>query len=128
MFATFDAKDVSALAAFITDDVRLRLGNAEPVQGKSAFVEAVSAFLASAAGFRHEVLNVWSDGDALIAEFDVHYTRLHGGRGHPSLLQRASAPGRLGCGVPQLHRAPNAGCERCAYPLTGPREETLVEE
>jgi ketosteroid isomerase-like protein len=25
MFATFDAKDVSALAAFMTDDVRLRL-------------------------------------------------------------------------------------------------------
>ena len=67
MFATFDAKDVSALAAFITDDVRLRLGNAEPVQGKSAFVEAVSAFLASAAGFRHEVLNVWSDGVRVVS-------------------------------------------------------------
>jgi ketosteroid isomerase-like protein len=79
MFATFDAKDVSGLAAFMTDDVRLRLGNAEPVQGKSAFVDAVTAFLASVAGFRHEVLNVWSDGGALIAEFDVHYTRLDGG-------------------------------------------------
>ena len=43
MFAAFDSKDVSALAAFMTDDVRLRLGNAEPVQGKSAFVEAVNA-------------------------------------------------------------------------------------
>src|ERR1700693_3971339 len=74
MFATFDARDVSALAAFVTDDVRLRLGNAEPVQGKPAFVEAVNAFLASVAGFRHEVLNVWSEGDALIAEFDVRYT------------------------------------------------------
>ncbi|HET7050003.1 MAG TPA: nuclear transport factor 2 family protein [Solirubrobacteraceae bacterium] len=79
MFATFDAKDVSALAAFMTDDVRLRLGNAELVQGKSAFVAAVDAFLDSVAGFRHEVLNVWSDGGALIAEFDVHYTRLDGG-------------------------------------------------
>jgi ketosteroid isomerase-like protein len=79
MFATFDAKDVSALAAFITEDVRLRLGNAEPVQGKPAFVKAVNAFLASVAGFRHEVVNIWSDRDALIAEFDVHYTRLDGG-------------------------------------------------
>jgi ketosteroid isomerase-like protein len=78
MFATFDAKDVSALAAFMTDDVRLRLGNADPVQGKSAFVEAVNAFFASVEGFRHQVLNVWSDGDALIAEFDVHYSRLDG--------------------------------------------------
>jgi ketosteroid isomerase-like protein len=79
MFATFDAKDVPALAAFMTDDVCLRLGNAEPVEGRSAFLEAVNAFLASVAGFRHQVLNVWSDGDALIAEFDVHYTRLVGG-------------------------------------------------
>jgi ketosteroid isomerase-like protein len=79
IFATFDAKDVSALAAFMTDDVRLRLGNAEAVQGKPAFVEAVNTFLASVGGFRHEVLNVWSNGDALIAEFDVHYTRLDGG-------------------------------------------------
>jgi ketosteroid isomerase-like protein len=79
MFATFDAKDVSGLAAVMTDDVRLRLGNSEAVQGKSAFAQAVNAFLASVAGFRHEVLNVWSDGDALIAEFDVHYTRLDGG-------------------------------------------------
>jgi ketosteroid isomerase-like protein len=104
MFATFDAKDVSGLAAFMTDDVRLRLGNSEAVQGKAAFVEAVNAFLASVAGFRHQVLNVWSDGDALIAEFDVHYTRLSGGEGHSSLLQRVPAPGRFGCGVPQLHR------------------------
>jgi ketosteroid isomerase-like protein len=78
MFAAFDAKDVSRFAAFMTDDVRLRLGNAEPVQGKSAFVDAVNAFVGSVAGFRHEVLNVWSDADALIAEFDVHYTRPDG--------------------------------------------------
>jgi ketosteroid isomerase-like protein len=79
MFAAFDAKDVAGLVVFVTDDVRLRLGNAEAVQGKSAFVEAVHVFVTSVAGFRHEVLNVWSEGDALIAEFDVHYTRLDGG-------------------------------------------------
>jgi ketosteroid isomerase-like protein len=79
IFEAFDAKDVSALAALMTDDVRLRLGNAEPVEGKSAFVEAVNAFLGSVAGFRHEVLGIWSDGDALVVELDVHYTRLDGG-------------------------------------------------
>ena len=78
IFATFDAKDVSALAAFMTDDVRLRLGNTEAVQGKPAFVAAVNAFLDSVAGFRHDILDVWSDGDTVIAEFDVHYTRLDG--------------------------------------------------
>jgi ketosteroid isomerase-like protein len=79
IFGAFDAKDVSALVARMSDDVRLRLGNAEPVEGKSAFVEAVNAFLGSVAGFRHEVLEIWSDRDAVIVELDVHYTRLDGG-------------------------------------------------
>jgi ketosteroid isomerase-like protein len=78
VFATFDAQDVSTLASFMTDDVRLRLGNAGLIEGPSAFVDAVNAFLASIAGVRHEILNVYRDGDAAIVEFDVHYTRHDG--------------------------------------------------
>jgi ketosteroid isomerase-like protein len=78
IFEAFDAKDVSALSSLMTDDVRLRLGNAETVEGKSAFAEAVNGFFASVAGFRHDVINVWRDGDTLIAELDVHYIRLDG--------------------------------------------------
>jgi limonene-1,2-epoxide hydrolase len=62
----------------MTDDVRLRLGNAETVTGKAAFVDAVDAFLGSVAGFRHEIINVWRDGDILVTELEVHYTRLDG--------------------------------------------------
>src|SRR4051794_40683688 len=80
MFATFDRQDVSGFAAFVADDVRVRLGNAEPVEGKPAFCEAVEAFIASVGSFRHEVLHVWSDGHALVVDFDVHYTRLDGGQ------------------------------------------------
>ena len=78
IFATFDAKDVSKLAGFMTDDVRLRLGNAEMIRGKSAFVDAVNAFLTSVAAVRHKIVNVYRDGDAAIVEFDVHYTRHDG--------------------------------------------------
>jgi hypothetical protein len=60
----------------MTDDVRLRLGNAEAVEGTSAFVEAVDVFRGSVASLRHDVVAVWSDADALIAELNVHYTRL----------------------------------------------------
>jgi ketosteroid isomerase-like protein len=80
MFAAFDVKEVSTLAELVTDDVRLRLGNAPTARGKLAFVDAVNAFLASVAGFRHEILNLWCDGHTLIAELDVHYTRLDGGK------------------------------------------------
>ena len=51
-----------------------------------------------------EVLNVWSDRDAVIAEFDVHYTRLDGGEVTVPCCNVFRAPGRLGCGVPQPHR------------------------
>jgi ketosteroid isomerase-like protein len=79
IFAAFDAKDVPALLALVTDDVRLRLINAPVVEGKVAFADAVNAFLSSVAHFRHDIVSVWSDGDALIAELEVHYTRLDGG-------------------------------------------------
>ncbi len=72
VLVAFDATDVSMLAAHMTDDVRLRLGNAETVEGKTAFVDALNAFLASVAGFRHEIIDVRSYGDALITELDVH--------------------------------------------------------
>ena len=78
IFAAFDAKDVSTLAAHMTDDVRMGLGNAETVEGKTAFVNAVNAFLASVGGFRHQIIDVWSDGDTLVTELEVHYTRLDG--------------------------------------------------
>jgi ketosteroid isomerase-like protein len=78
VFATFDAKDVSTLAGFMTDEVELRLGNAEMIKGRTAFVDAVNAFLGSIAGVRHEILAVYTDGDAAIVEFDVHYTRHDG--------------------------------------------------
>jgi ketosteroid isomerase-like protein len=78
IFAAFDAKDVAALAELMTDDVRLQIGNADIVNGKAEFVEALSAFFISVASFRHTVTNVWSDVDAVIAELKVHYTRLDG--------------------------------------------------
>jgi len=40
--------------------------------------DAVNAFLASAGGFRHEIIGVWSDGDTLVTELEAHYTRLDG--------------------------------------------------
>jgi ketosteroid isomerase-like protein len=77
-FAAFDAQDVTTLASFMTDDVQLRLGNAAPIHGKPALVGAVDAFLASIGGVRHEILRVYGSGDAVIVEFDVHYTRRDG--------------------------------------------------
>jgi ketosteroid isomerase-like protein len=78
IFAAFDAKDIRALAALMTDDVRLQIGNADVVNGKPEFVEALQTFVVSVASFRHTITNVWTDADAVIAELKVRYTRLDG--------------------------------------------------
>jgi len=79
VFAAFDVKDVDQFAELVTDDVRVRLGNAEMIAGKPAFVDAVEQFVASVAAFHHHVTSLWRDGDAVIAELEVRYTRLDGG-------------------------------------------------
>jgi len=78
IFGAFDAKDISGLAALATDDVRLQIGNAPVVDGKAAFAQSLEEFVRSVAGFSHTITSVWSDRDALIAELEVHYTRLDG--------------------------------------------------
>jgi ketosteroid isomerase-like protein len=78
IFAAFDAKDVAGLAALVTDGVRLKIGNADVVNGREEFTRALEAFFASVAAFRHTVTNVWSDADAVITELQVHFIRLDG--------------------------------------------------
>jgi ketosteroid isomerase-like protein len=79
LFAAFDKNDVSTLATLVTPDVHLQLTNNDPVDGQPAFAAAVGAFHESIAGVRHEILDLWNDRTAVIAELTVHYTR-HDGR------------------------------------------------
>jgi len=78
VFAALDALDVPAMAALVSDDVRMRFGNGELVEGKEAFAQAAEAFAASIAGIRHEIHWLRAVDDAVIAEMDVHYKRLDG--------------------------------------------------
>jgi ketosteroid isomerase-like protein len=79
VFAALDAKDSAAVTAAMTDDVRMRLGNADVVEGKANFRTASEAFVASIAAISHEITSMWSVDDVVIAEMDVHYERLDGG-------------------------------------------------
>jgi ketosteroid isomerase-like protein len=78
IFAALDGGEVQRLAGMMDGNVRLQLANTEESHGKESFEKAVEAFLASVAGFRHEVIDVWCDGDTIVAELHVHYTRLDG--------------------------------------------------
>jgi ketosteroid isomerase-like protein len=78
IFKAFDSEQVELLAGFMADDVRFRLENAPVAVGKPAFVHAFNRFLDSVMGFWHDVVDVWVDGEMLVAELEVHYTRLDG--------------------------------------------------
>ena len=107
MFAALDAKDSAAVTARMTDDVRMRVGNADLVEGKAKFREATAAFVASINAIRHEITSMWSVDDVVIAEMDVHYERLDGRKVTLPVLQRvprARWPGVGLSGLPR-HRA-----------------------
>lgn len=80
VLAALDAKDITALAAQLSEDVRARMGNTDPVTGKAAFLQAAEAFLGSIANIRHEISSLWHVDDVVIAEMDVHYGRHDGGQ------------------------------------------------
>jgi len=78
VFAALDAQDPAAVTARMTDDVRMRLGNTDLIEGKAKFREATAAFVASITAIRHEITSMWSVDDVVIAEMHVHYERLDG--------------------------------------------------
>ena len=81
LLAATDAKDTAAVARLLTDDVRVRFGNAEPVHGKAALFDGDDQFLDSIAGLRQEIHDLWTVADdVVLAEMTVHYERLDGGR------------------------------------------------
>jgi ketosteroid isomerase-like protein len=81
LFATTDAKDVEANAAYLTDDIELRFGNNEPVVGKAAYIAMSKEFFASLSSLRHEIQSVWTvEDDVVITEMTVHYSGSRGPR------------------------------------------------
>ena len=78
LFAIIDRKDAAGFAAAFTEDGRFRFGNAPTVTGREAVENAVADFFSSLKGLRHEILDVWDDGDSVISEVEITYTRLDG--------------------------------------------------
>jgi ketosteroid isomerase-like protein len=74
-----DKKDAVGFAAVFTDDAWLRFGNNEPVIGRKNIEAAIAGFFTMLASLKHSTAGIWSQGDALILQADVTYTRLDGG-------------------------------------------------
>jgi ketosteroid isomerase-like protein len=78
LFADIDSMDPDRFAEHLADDVRFRFGNADPVHGRAAVRDVWAAFCETVDGVRHDPVEQWEAGDAVIAESDVTYTRKDG--------------------------------------------------
>ena len=75
LFKAVDAKDTERFLGFLTDQASFRFGSAPPAQGKGAIRVAVDGFFSTIAGCHHVVTRVVAEGDVIICEREVTYTR-----------------------------------------------------
>lgn len=75
LFAHIDSMDPDRFAAHLAEDVTMRFGNADPIQGRDAVREAWASFCADLNGVAHEVVEQWTADGATIVEAMVTYTR-----------------------------------------------------
>ena len=76
LFADIDRMDARAFASYLSEDCRLRFGNADAVAGRSAIEAAITGFFATIKGLSHDIVHQWDVGDTTIIELKVTYTRL----------------------------------------------------
>ncbi len=81
MFAASDSGDINAMLGFLTDDVVLVFGNADPVRGREAVGALSRQVTSKLRSVRHEIHDIWraeEDPNVFIARMTVHYVRLDG--------------------------------------------------
>lgn len=75
LFAAIDSKDTDGFLRHLGETATFRFGSAPPVTGRNAIREAVSGFFESVAALKHELRRTIADGNVLVCEGIVTYTR-----------------------------------------------------
>ena len=78
LFAAIDRKDTEAFVEFLTEDAKFRFGSSPPAVGSDAIAKAVGGFFQSIADLKHEIDRTIREGDTLVCEGSVTYTRHDG--------------------------------------------------
>ncbi len=78
LFDAIDAKDSGGFVDHLTDDARFRFGSAPAAEGREAVRAAVDGFFGTIAGLRHDLNLVMANGDQIVCEGEVTYTRHDG--------------------------------------------------
>ena len=79
LFDDIDSMDPDRFAAHLADDVVMRFGHAEPIQGRDAVRDTWAGFCDGIDGVSHSVVEQWESGSGAVVEADVTYTRKDGG-------------------------------------------------
>ena len=78
LFASIDAMDTESFLSFIHEDATFRFGSSPPVAGHAGIGAAVGGFFSSIAALEHKIGRFVTDGDAVVCEGEVTYTRHDG--------------------------------------------------
>jgi ketosteroid isomerase-like protein len=78
LFMSIDAMDMEGFLAPIAPDAEFRFGSAPAIHGHAGIKEAVGGFFTSIAGLSHELKRVVEDGNTVVCEGEVTYTRHDG--------------------------------------------------
>jgi len=79
LFASIDAMDTESFLGFIHEEAMFRFGSSPAVTGHAEIRVAVESFFASFAALKHDLQRQVADGNAVVCEGEVTYTR-HDGR------------------------------------------------
>jgi len=74
-YACLDGMNLEGFLARLTDDVRVRFGNAPPVHGKHSVREGYAEYFERIGAMRHHPVRVWDEGDFLGFQANVRFTR-----------------------------------------------------
>jgi limonene-1,2-epoxide hydrolase len=78
LFASIDAMDTESFLGFIREDATFRFGSSPAVKGHAEIRAAVEGFFSSFAALKHDLQRVVADGDAVVCEGEVTYTKHDG--------------------------------------------------
>lgn len=73
---SIDTKDAKLFSEFITEDGIFHFGNAEAIKGRKNIEDYVAAFFGMIKGSSHKIVNLWDDGNHIVWQGEVDYTRL----------------------------------------------------
>jgi len=79
LFASIDEMDTESFLSFIHEDATFRFGSSPAVKGHAEIRAAVEGFFASFAALKHDLQQLVADGNTVVCEGEVTYTR-HDGR------------------------------------------------